>query len=141
MLRFKMGTVSDLSLKSWVIQRPGGIMCDHLLFLCSISCDITFITKSGTTACGSGTVVMCSLNMNTIFTKGKKLFDGKFFGHVNLKKVLILCLWRKKGLSQKRLELERNRPNLVITQGKRTYLQRKKMLLLLAVTILYKYMY
>ena len=31
MLRFKMGTVSDLSLKSLDIQRPGGIMCDHLL--------------------------------------------------------------------------------------------------------------
>ena len=30
MLRFKMGTVSDLSLKSLDIQRPGGIMCDHL---------------------------------------------------------------------------------------------------------------
>ena len=26
-----MGTVSDLSLKSLDIQRPGGIMCDHLL--------------------------------------------------------------------------------------------------------------
>ena len=28
-----MGTVSDLSLKSIDIQRPGGIMCDHLLIL------------------------------------------------------------------------------------------------------------
>ena len=27
-----MGTISDLSLKSLDIQRPGGIMCDHLLF-------------------------------------------------------------------------------------------------------------
>ena len=30
MLRFKMGIVSNLSLKSLDIQRPGGIMCDHL---------------------------------------------------------------------------------------------------------------
>ena len=33
MLQFKMGTVSNLSLKSLDIQRPGGIMCDHLLSL------------------------------------------------------------------------------------------------------------
>ena len=30
MLRFKMGTVSDLSLKLQDLQGPGGIMCDHL---------------------------------------------------------------------------------------------------------------
>ena len=30
MLQFKMGSVSDLSLKSQDLQGPGGIMCDHL---------------------------------------------------------------------------------------------------------------
>ena len=33
MIWFQMGTVSDLSLKSLDIQRPGGIMYDHLLIL------------------------------------------------------------------------------------------------------------
>ena len=45
MIRFKMGTVSDLSLKSQDLQGPGGIMCDHLLILNNYSEDRNALFK------------------------------------------------------------------------------------------------
>ena len=46
MLRFKMGTVSDLSLKSLDIQRPGGIMCDHLFIVNLGVLDLEFFLQN-----------------------------------------------------------------------------------------------
>ena len=60
-----MGTVSDLPLKSLGIQRPGGIMWDHLLFF-------TFACES------SETIILCVLiNLETYTRLGytKEFFD------------------------------------------------------------------
>ena len=47
------------------------------------------------------------------------------FGHVTLKKVLILRFWRKQVLSRKLWELERNGRKVGITKGKK-HICRKK---------------